>query len=114
MAPEEGADLAHGDEQGAHLDQRLAVEHEAFVRRAAQVGAHVGKRTERRIAMLLEQPMALPHALDARFGEVRVGRRPQRTSRLLARLGGGKIRDPSAHARKIESLDVARPHAEKL
>ena len=114
MAAEEDADLAHRDEQRTHLDQRLAVQHEAFVRRAAQVGAHVGERAERRIAMLFEQAMALPHALDARLGEIRVGRRPQRPTGLLARLGDGEVGNPRAHAREVESLDVARPHATSL
>ena len=96
VAAEEGADRADGLQRLAHRDQRLAVEHEALVRGAAQVRAHVGEGAQRRLAVLLEEAEALPGALERRVGDGAVGHRRQRAAALLPGARRGEAR-PGAH-----------------
>ena len=101
--------VAHGCQRAAHLDQRLAVEHEALVRRGAQVRAHVGEGAQRRIAVLLEQPEALPGALERRAPPPR-GRRLGASARQRSLPGRSRRRSPPAARRtrgKLESSEVA-------
>jgi hypothetical protein len=110
VAAEKRADGADGLQRPAHRDQHLAVEREAFMGGAAQVRPHVGEGAERRITVLLEQPKALPGALQRRIGRAALGDWGQPAAALLAGGRGCELRQPRADARKFERDEIAGTH----